>query len=296
MIVDFVHWSIDQWYIPDILRTGNKSSVKIVCSYRRPLTVLRIRKMILDKIIKEKRKEIKKSKASLPLHSFKSKIKKSTKNFKKAISKRLSIIAEIKRASPSEGIIRKDFDVRKIAKIYESAGARAISVLTDEKFFKGELISIKKVKKVTSLPLLRKDFIISEYQLYESRFYGADAVLLIAALLSKEKINKFINIAKRYKMDCLVEVHTEKELKKVLKTKAEIIGINNRNLDTLKVNLHTTIKLAKLIPGNKIIVGESGIKKRLDIKRVKDKINAVLIGTTLMRAMNIKKKIRELSG
>lgn len=250
--------------------------------------------MLLDKILRNKKREIKNNKINFPLNSFKSSLKKSKRNFKKAITKKLSIIAEIKRASPSEGLIRKDFNVAEIAKIYEEAGARAISVLTDKKFFQGKLDYINEAKKAVNLPILRKDFIIDEYQVYESRFYCADAILLIARILSTEKINKFIRIAKKYNMDCLVEVHTEKELRKVLRTKAEIIGINNRNLDTLKVDLNITLKLVKLIPKNTIIVSESGFKSKEDIKKIKDKVNAVLIGTAFMKARNIGEDIKEL--
>jgi indole-3-glycerol phosphate synthase len=152
---------------------------------------------------------------------------------------------------------------------------------------------IAETKKLTKKPLLRKDFIIDEYQVYESRLYGADAILLIAAILTKEKINKFIKIAKTYNMDCLVEVHTKEELEKVLKTSTNIIGINNRNLKTFKIDINTTLKLKKLIPKTKLIVSESGFKTKADIKKLKN-INAVLIGTTFMKAKNINKKIGEL--
>lgn len=251
--------------------------------------------MVLDKILKHKEQEIKLFKKALPLSRFKSKLKKSNRNFAKAITaKDVNLIAEIKAASPSKGIIRRRIHPGKIAREYEKSKAAAISVLTDTRFFGGHLDFIKHARSITKIPILRKEFIIDEYQVYESRHYGADAILLIAAVLSKEKIDKFIKIAEKYNMDCLVEVHNEKELKKVLKTKAKIIGINNRNLKTLKINLNTTLKLVKKIPDDKIIVSESGFNKKSDVKEVKGKVNAVLIGTSLMKSNNIKKKIKEL--
>jgi indole-3-glycerol phosphate synthase len=172
---------------------------------------------------------------------------------------------------------------------------------------------LKEVRKLTKKPLLRKDFIIDPYQIYEARYYGADAILLIATLLTKDRINNFIEIAKRYNMDCLVETHTKEELQKVLKTKAEIIGINNRNLDTLKIDLNTTINLAKKIPKlsnvsenglekpkgflkNKIIVTESGYRTNKEIKKVKSTANAALIGTSILNSKDINKKINDLMG
>jgi len=252
-------------------------------------------KMVLDKIIKNKKLEVKQSKKYCPLSSFKSKLKKSNRNFAKAITARdISLIAEIKAASPSKGIIMKRIHPSRIAKEYEKAGAAAISVLTDCMFFAGLPQFLNQARKATKIPVLRKDFIIDEYQVYESRHYGADAILLIARLLPKEKISKFIKIADKYTMDCLVEVHNDKELKKALNAKARIIGINNRNLKTLKVNLNTTLKLVKKIPECNIIVSESGFSKRSDVKKVRGKVNAILIGTSLMESTNIKKKIKEL--
>ncbi|MEA2037590.1 MAG: indole-3-glycerol phosphate synthase TrpC [Nanoarchaeota archaeon] len=251
--------------------------------------------MILDKIIKAKRKQVATKKKKLSLSRLKPHLKKSDRDFKKAISKGFNLIAEIKRGSPSEGIINTNFNLENIAKTYQkNRKVKAISVLTDRKFFFMGKSCLKTVRKLTKKPLLRKDFIIDEYQIHESRFYGANAILLIARLLTKEKIDKFISIAKKYDMDCLVEVHTLGELKKVLKTKADIIGINNRNLDTLKVDLNTTLELAKKIPKNKIIVTESGYYSSKELKKVKNKANAVLIGTSILKSKNINKKINEL--
>jgi len=251
--------------------------------------------MVLDKIIKYKKEEVKQSRKYCPLSSFKSKLKKSNRDFAKTIaSNGLNLIAEIKAASPSKGIIRRRFYPSKIAKEYERAGAAAVSVLTDCRFFGGLPQFLEQARKATKIPVLRKDFIIDEYQIYESRRYSADAVLLIAGILPKDKLAKFIKIADKYNMDCLVEVHDEKDLKKALNANAEIIGINNRNLKTLKINLNTTLKLAEKIPGDKITVSESGFSKKSDIEKVRGKVNALLIGTSLMKSNNIKKKIKEL--
>jgi indole-3-glycerol phosphate synthase len=251
--------------------------------------------MILDKIIKHKKQEIRYCKKYLPLSRFKSKLKKSNRSFTKAItSKEISLIAEIKAASPSKGIIVKRFDPVKIAKKYEKAGASAISVLTDTRFFAGCLDFICMVRKKTKVPILRKDFIIDEYQVYESRYCDADAILLIAGILSGKQLAKFIKLADKYNMDCLVEVHNPKELEKALKANAKIIGINNRNLKNLKINLDNTSKLVRLMPPDMITVSESGFSKKSDIKKVKGLVNAVLIGTTLMQSKDPKKKIKEL--
>lgn len=250
--------------------------------------------MYLDKIIKNKKQEIRKNKKSLPLNKFKSSLKSSDRNFKKAISKGLSLIAEIKKGSPSKGIINKNFNLEETARIYQkNKKVKAISVLTDYKFFFMAPTCLKTVRELTKKPILRKDFIMDPYQIYESRLYGADAILLIARILTKEKIKKFIEVAKKYNMYCLVEIHDQKDLKK-LPINAEIIGINNRNLDTLKVDLNTTPNLIQKIPKNKIIVTESGYYSNKEIKKIKNKVNAVLIGTSLLKSKDINNKINEL--
>lgn len=249
---------------------------------------------MIDKIIEYKKEEIKRLKKKFPLNSFKNKLKKSNRDFKKAIMKnKINLIAEIKKASPSKGLIRKNFNVKQIAEIYDKNNVAAISVLTEKYFFKGNIKFLPIIRKITSKPLLRKDFIIDEYQVYESRYYEADAILLIASILTKEKISKFIKIAKKYNMDCLVEVHGKQELKK-LPNNVEIIGINNRNLKNLKVDIKTTHSLIKVIPKNKIIVSESGIKTKKEIKLLMNKVNAVLIGAVLMQSKDINKKINGL--
>lgn len=260
--------------------------------------------MILNEIIKQKKKEIKKAKEELAVYSMKEKLKTqkgkrfiySFKNALKLAKGKIALIAEIKKASPSTGVINKNFDLEKIIDNYRKAKVNAVSVLTDEKFFQGSLENLKIVRKELKTPLLRKDFIIDPYQIYESRFYGADAILLIAAILNNKTINNFIEISRSLGMDCLVEIHNQKELKRVLKTKAEIIGINNRNLKTFKTDIKTSLSFAPKIPPSKIIVSESGIKSRKDVKKLKTfGINAILVGTTLMESNNILKSINNLT-
>ncbi|MEK6714779.1 MAG: indole-3-glycerol phosphate synthase TrpC [Candidatus Omnitrophota bacterium] len=254
---------------------------------------------ILDKIILEKKKAVARTKRNKALDIL---IKQSeslpkARLFKKALNKKgqLSLIAEIKKASPSSGVIRRDFNPVKIAKIYEKSGADCLSVLTEEKFFKGKLNYIKKIKKEVGLPILRKDFIIEAYQIYESRAYGADAILLISTILPLEKLKKFINLSKKLKLDCLVECDCLASLRKALKAGAEIIGINNRDLHNFKVDINRTKRLIKYIPKNKVIVSESGIKGKKDIEFLKNLgVNAVLIGETFIRSKNIEAKIKEL--
>lgn len=250
---------------------------------------------MLNEIIENKEKEIEARKKEFPLDSFKNKLENSTRDFKGALSKdKLNLIAEFKRASPSKNIINKNFDIKKIIRVYNKY-ADCISVLTDKKFFNGSLEDMKTVSKLTNLPLLRKDFIIDEYQVYESRYNNADAILLIAAILSKEQIDDFIKIAKNYGMDCIVEVHNEEELNKILDIKdIEIIGINNRNLDTLEIDIDTTTKLAGKIPKDKIIISESGISSKDDVEKIKDSVNAILVGSLFMNSENIEEEIAAL--
>lgn len=220
----------------------------------------------------------------------------SERSFKRALAgDGVSLIAEIKFASPSEGSFDPEFkDVGTIAKIYEDGGAAAISVLTDEKFFGGSFENMRIAAAATSLPILCKDFIVNEYQIYKAREYGANAILLIAKLLDSTKMKKFLAIAASLNMDCLVEVHNERELESALDAGAEIIGVNNRNLENFEINIENTNRLAKHIPEGKLLVSESGIKSREDIARLDQKVNAVLVGTSLMKSKNIKKTLHEI--
>ena len=257
--------------------------------------------MILTKIIEEKKKEIEMSKEKLPLVALEKKLAvlPSGRSFYAAVSREheINLIAEIKKASPSSGILREDFNPVKIAQIYRAYGAKAISVLTDEKFFNGKLEYLDAVRRSVYLPILRKDFIVDKYQLYESKFYGADAVLLISEILSRSELVNYLQICKDLAMDALIEIHGEEDLKKALSVDSRIIGINNRDLHTFKVNLETTSNLIGSIPKDKVIVSESGISTYEDVMFLKSiGVNAVLIGETFMRSEDIGPKVMEVMG
>lgn len=206
----------------------------------------------------------------------------------------ISVIAEIKKASPSRGLIRQDFDPETIARSYEKAGAAAISVLTDQTFFGGSLQDLTMVRRAVSIPVLRKDFIVDRYQLLESRVAGADAVLLIAAVLGQE-LAEFLEMSRSLGLEVLVETHTEEEVLLALASGAPIIGINNRDLKTFEVNLRTTLDLAPLVPTDRVLVSESGIRDKQDLIRLAGAgVRAVLVGETLMRAEDPGQKLKEL--
>ena len=255
--------------------------------------------MILDEIHAYKLKEVAENKELVSIESLKERCRDVPEAIKSGTvlkrENRIKFIAEVKKASPSAGIIREDFNYIDIAKEYESGGASAISVLTDKEFFKGDIKYLSEIKETVSLPALRKDFIIDPYQIYEARAASADLVLLIARILTKEEIDAFLALSHELGMECLVEVHDNDELEKVLETEAVIIGINNRNLDTFETNLDTTLQLYHRIPDGKIVVSESGIKTRADVLVLEEAgIDAILIGETLMRSRDISQKIKEL--
>jgi indole-3-glycerol phosphate synthase len=255
-------------------------------------------KTILEKIVDFKKVEIEKRKIFTPLKSFITKIPNKRRDFKKALKKaNISIIAEIKRHSPSRGMLREDFDHKSIAKEYEKNGASAISVLTDEKYFWGNNSYLTDVKQEANLPVLRKEFIINPYQIYESAYIEADAILLIAKILEFEQLEEFIKIAHQLGLSCLVEIDSKKELQKVLATTAEIIGVNNRNLETFQTSINTSTDLKKLIPKKYLTVSESGIKNRIHINILEEAgFDSALIGETLIKEQNIGKKLKELLG
>ncbi len=252
---------------------------------------------ILLQIADHKRSELVALKESLPLNIIKEGLKKSQRNFKAALSKNdgLNLIAEIKQASPSEQqIFQGAFSASDIASTYEKSGADAISVLTDEKYFKGSLYYLKQARLATKLvPLLMKDFFIDEYQIYLARYYGADAILLITAILTEEQINRYIEIAKSLGMDALLEVHSQQELEIANKTQAEIIGVNNRDLHTFEVDTKTFIRLHAQIPQTKISVAESGYTPD-SANQVSGFANAVLIGSSIMRSEDIGAAVQEI--
>ena len=257
--------------------------------------------MILDDIVEKRREQLEREKENFPLEDMKEMALNSRRvslDFKAALkADGISIISEVKKASPSRGIISEDFRPTEQAKAYEEAGADAISCLTEEHFFKGADKYLADIRASVNLPILRKDFIFDEYQIYEAKVLGADAVLLIAAILSEEELIKLSRLAASLGLFCLTEVHNEEELQKVVRCKCDIIGINNRDLKTFHVDMNTTKRLAKLVPYDAVLVSESGMKNGNDIKEVKEYgADAVLIGETLMRSGDIKNTINELRG
>lgn len=253
---------------------------------------------ILQRIIGVKAEEVMAKKRRIPLSELEEIQLPEIRDFKGAIQKPgLSVIAEIKRMSPSEGLIREDFNPENIARIYQDNGASAISVLTDSEFFGGSDDYPMLVKQTVNLPGLRKEFIVDSYQVLESRVIGADAILLIASVLDTFELADFLQQASEMELNCLVEVHDPQELECALKAGASIIGINNRNLKTFEVSLDTSIDLRSHIPEGIITVSESGIHTHDDMVRLEEAgFDAVLVGTSLMRAEDIGKALRGLRG
>lgn len=249
--------------------------------------------MILDEIVEKRKIQLEREKAAADIETVKKaaeRLDRQCISFKNALAKpdRLSVISEVKKASPSKGLIQPNFDPVKIAKEYETCGADAVSCLTEEHYFQGSSEYFKAIRQAIGLPMIRKDFIIDEYQIYEARLMGADAILLIAAVLDDEELKRFGDTAHSLGLDILAETHDESELERVLALDFDIIGINNRNLKTFEVTLETTARLAGMIPEGKVIVSESGIRDNADMKTVRSYgADAVLIGETLMRSGNI---------
>ncbi len=255
---------------------------------------------MLAAILTHKRQEVAAARKEKPLAALERQAYNQplARDFKAALCGRgsfLNLIAELKQASPSRGVIRADFNPGEQARLYTSAGATAISVLTDQRFFKGKLEYLSLVRQVTTLPLLRKDFIVDPYQIYEARAAGADAVLLIVAALSPPELKAYLDLAARLGLGALVEVHTGGEIETALSAGAGVIGINNRDLQTFKVDLHTTLALRPLIPPGHIVVSESGIHSRKDALQVAGAgVNAILVGEALMTAADVQAKAAEL--
>jgi indole-3-glycerol phosphate synthase len=256
--------------------------------------------VILERIVKAKRKEVATMKGMMPLSWLEATVRDlpPARDFKKAISRpTCSIIAEVKRRSPSTGRIREAFDPVQIAALYQDNGAAAISIITDEAFFGGMGHYLSDIKDIIDLPLLRKDFIIDPYQIYETKFLGGDALLLIASLLETGELGEYILLTEKLGLAPLVEVHTREELDKALAAGADIIGINNRDLKTFSTDIKTTLELAPAIPRDKTVVTESGIASRGDIEQLMEAgIHCFLVGEALMRAEDIGGKLRELLG
>ena len=255
--------------------------------------------MILDQIVDTKKREVEENKARYPLSAVKEGLKNIApgRDFQKALAdKECAVIAEVKHKSPSRGIIRNDFNPLEIAGVYEKNGAAAVSVLTDEPFFGGRNEFLTKIKGAIGLPVLRKDFIIDPYQVYETKRLGADAILFIARIL-KNDLKDYIHLARELGLSPLVEIHSPQDLDRSLAAGADLIGINNRDLATFETGLKTSLNLAALIPKGKIVVAESGIRSRKDVETLmQGGIHAFLVGETLMKADDLAKKLKELLG
>lgn len=254
---------------------------------------------ILDDIIVYTKGQLEKRKKDIPLKTFEKNISLGgIRDFKKALQKNyITIIGEIKKQSPSKGVIRHGVDIQEIATQYEEANIDAISILTEPKYFRGDIQYIPEVKDTVSLPILRKDFIIDPYQLYESRLYDADACLLIARLFSKKELQYLYDVGMSLGMHMLVEVHDKSDLDIALEIGTEIIGINNRDLNTFAEDIATFEELAQKVPKDKLLIAESAIKTRKDVIRiVQAGAHAMLVGTTLMQSENIYDTVAELRG
>lgn len=256
--------------------------------------------MILDEICAHKREEVEASKQRVPLAKLKEDINglKPPRDFWMALRKPgISLIAEVKKASPSQGVMLEGVDPASLGGLYESCGASAISVLTDKKYFGGSLEDFTAVRQGVSIPCLRKEFIIDEYQIYESRAHQADAILLIVRILSDEQLSEYQQIATKLGISVLVETHNQEEIERAIQAGARIIGINNRDLSTFEVDLRTTLDLKRLVPGGHVLVSESGIHTREDVTLLEDGgVDAILVGQAFVTSDNIAEKVRELLG
>ena len=256
---------------------------------------------ILDTIVQDKKREVAEAKIKTPLETLQACVTNilPVRDFAGALTaghpSSVRIIAEVKKASPSKGIICQQFDAVAIARAYRDGGAAAVSVLTEKNYFHGSLEYLQAIKEAIALPVLRKDFIFDPYQVYESRAHGADAILLIAVMLTEELLAELVALSRALSLFPLVEVHDRQDLHKALAVGAEIIGINNRNLKTFVTDICTTIELVPEIPEDKIVVSESGISSRNELKQLADAgVDAFLIGETLMKEQNPGSKLREL--
>lgn len=255
---------------------------------------------IFEQIFAAKKADIDQLKKSLPIDELKKMVQDQPpcRDFKGALTGReCAVIAEVKFRSPSKGLLRAGLDPAVVAEIYERNGAAAISVLTDRPFFGGEKFYLNVIRRTVGLPVLRKDFIIDSWQVYESRMLGADAILLIVGMLEDRQLREYLDLAATLGLAALVEVHDHEELERALRANAGIIGINNRNLKNFITDLNTTLELVSSIPGDRFVVTESGIRSREDIQRMMSAgITAFLIGETLMTAPDIGLKLRQLLG
>jgi len=253
---------------------------------------------MLDRIIAQKREEVEQRKKVTPTTCLRERIaqQKPAVDFAPALKgDHIRLIAEVKQASPSRGILTSNFSPTKLARTYVEGGAAAISVLTEASYFMGSIEHLAAIREAAGLPLLRKDFIFDPYQVYESRAYGADALLLIATILSQGQLKELISLSHTVGLKCLVEVHNEGEVERAVLSEAEIIGINNRDLNTFVVDINTTRRLRPVVPKQKIVVSESGIKSRKDMEKLsKWGVDAALVGEALVTADNVRAKMKEL--
>jgi indole-3-glycerol phosphate synthase len=256
--------------------------------------------MFLQKILEHKKQEMAERKALLPLSELKGQLGETPAplNFEEVIrSRQEALIAEVKRSSPSRGRIREDFEPMAIARAYAESGAAAISVLTEQRFFEGHDSFLRQVRRSVSVPLMRKDFIIDPYQIYETRVLGGDAILFIARALDAGPLGEFLRLSSELGLSSLVEIHDEVDLEKAVSAGARMIGINNRDLSTFSTDLETSIRLAPLLPKKVTVISESGIRTRRDIERLRAAgVHGFLVGETLMTAGDIAGKIKELLG
>jgi indole-3-glycerol phosphate synthase len=254
---------------------------------------------ILDEIVAASRAALESTKRSLPLAEVEARAKRQSppRDFAGALAvgPKPRLIAEAKKASPSKGLLAPSYDAAALARKYESAGAACLSVLTEPRYFQGDLAHLTAARAATGLPALRKDFVFDPYQILEARAAGADAVLLIAAILSRSSLSAHRELAEHLGMVALVEVHDEHELERALKSGARLVGINNRDLRTFEVSLETTARLRPLIPSDRLVVAESGIHTREDVRRLRDVgVDAMLVGESLVKAGDVEAKVREL--
>lgn len=256
--------------------------------------------MILDEICANKRIEVEAAKQQVPFHELEERIeqRRKARDFRGALRMSgISLIAEVKRASPTLGTFLENIDPAELAGVYKQAGARAISVLTDEKYFKGTLADLSAVHAAVPVPCLRKEFIVDEYQIFEARAAEADAILLIVKCLSDAQLRDYLKTAESLGMASLVETHTAEEIERAIGAGAHIIGINNRDLTTFSVDINITLSLKKYVPGGHVLVSESGIHTREHVRRLEDGgVDAILVGEALVKSGDVSGKIRELLG
>lgn len=257
--------------------------------------------MILDRIVAHKLEEVAAARHATPIEDVRARAAEAppARDFRGALlaGRAVALIAELKRSSPSAGLIREDFDPAAIAACYREAGAAALSVLTDARYFGGNLAFLAEARDAAPVPALRKDFIVDEYQIYEARAAGADAVLLIVRVLRDDQLAALLSLAGELGMGALVETHSREEVARAVEVGAPIIGINNRDLDTLATDLRTTQQLAGEVPADRVLVSESGIASRRDVESLADAgVHAVLVGQTLMQSADITAAARQLVG